>query len=54
MAELVAACKGNGVWPFVHMNRLHLVPPLVISEDELSLGLKAIDDALVVLRRYAG
>ncbi|WP_016697187.1 aspartate aminotransferase family protein [Actinoalloteichus spitiensis] len=48
MNQLAAAVRENGVWPFVNMNRLHIAPPLVISEEELALGLKALDDALAV------
>ena len=27
MAELAAACKQRGLWPFTHFNRMHVVPP---------------------------
>ena len=27
MAEFAAACKRGGLWPFVNMNRTHVVPP---------------------------
>jgi taurine--2-oxoglutarate transaminase len=46
MAEVIAGCKSRGVWPFTHFNRVHVVPPLVITEDELLQGIDAIDDAL--------
>jgi taurine--2-oxoglutarate transaminase len=46
MADVVAACKAGGVWPFTHFNRVHVVPPLVITEEELLRGLDALDDAL--------
>ncbi|MEV4133364.1 aspartate aminotransferase family protein [Dactylosporangium sp. NPDC049742] len=46
MADVVAACKARGVWPFTHFNRLHVVPPLVVTEEELLQGIDAIDDAL--------
>ncbi|WP_433615286.1 aspartate aminotransferase family protein [Dactylosporangium sp. CA-139114] len=46
MADVVAACKRRGVWPFTHFNRVHVVPPLIISEEELLQGIDAIDDAL--------
>jgi len=52
MAELVAACKRGGVWPFAAGNRLHIVPPLNIAEDELRHGLAVIDEALAVADRY--
>ncbi|NUU07344.1 aspartate aminotransferase family protein [Leifsonia sp. C5G2] len=53
MAEVAAACKAAGVWPFTHFNRVHVAPPLVIEEDELRRGLAAIDAALDVADRYA-
>jgi taurine--2-oxoglutarate transaminase len=46
MVRVAEACKKRGVWPFVHMNRLHIVPPLTIEEDDLRFGLDVIDDAL--------
>jgi taurine---2-oxoglutarate transaminase len=46
MAAVAAACKHAGLWPFVHFNRLHVAPPLVITEDELTRGLDIIDEAL--------
>jgi taurine--2-oxoglutarate transaminase len=46
MAELVAACKKQGLWPFTHFNRMHVVPPLTISDDEMREGLAIIDEVL--------
>jgi len=46
MAEIAAACKKRGLWPFTHFNRLHVVPPLVISDDDLREGLAIIDEVL--------
>ena len=46
MAAFTAACKASGLWPFVHFNRTHVCPPLVITEDELRRGLAIIDEAL--------
>ena len=48
MGAFAAAAKKGGVWPFVHFNRTHIAPPLVISEEELVRGLAAIDAALDV------
>ena len=53
MGEVAAACKAAGVWPFTHFNRVHIAPPLVITEDELRRGLDAIDGALTVADAYA-
>jgi hypothetical protein len=52
MLELGAACKANGLWPFTHFNRLHIVPPLVISDDDMRQGLDIIDEALTVADNY--
>ena len=52
MVELMTACKARGVWPFAHFNRLHVAPPLVISEEDLRSGLAAIDEALAVADTY--
>ncbi|KQO96834.1 aspartate aminotransferase family protein [Leifsonia sp. Leaf264] len=52
MAEFAAACKAAGLWPFTHFNRVHVAPPLVITEDELVRGLAIIDQALDVADGY--
>jgi taurine--2-oxoglutarate transaminase len=46
MGAFAAACKKDGVWPFLHFNRTHVAPPLVITEEELVRGLEVIDGAL--------
>jgi taurine--2-oxoglutarate transaminase len=48
MAEFATACKQRGLWPFVNMNRTHVVPPCTITEAEAEKGLTALDEALVV------
>ncbi|MGA9774301.1 MAG: aspartate aminotransferase family protein [Candidatus Dormiibacterota bacterium] len=52
MAELAEACKSAGLWPFTHFNRVHVAPPLVISEAELLGGIDILDRALDVADRY--
>ncbi|WP_434810875.1 aspartate aminotransferase family protein [Microbacterium sp. bgisy189] len=46
VAAVAAACKKAGLWPFTHFNRVHVAPPLVISEDDLVRGLDIIDRVL--------
>ncbi|GHE72712.1 aspartate aminotransferase family protein [Streptomyces longispororuber] len=46
MAAFAAAAKANGVWPFVNMNRTHVVPPCTVTESEAKAGLAALDRAL--------
>lgn len=48
MNEVAAACKSAGLWPFTHFNRMHVAPPLVITEEELVRGLEITDWALEV------
>lgn len=52
MNAVAAACKAAGLWPFIHFNRVHVAPPLVISEEELRRGLAIIDEALTVADSY--
>lgn len=52
MVEFAAACKARGLWPFMHFNRVHVAPPLVISEEELVRGLQITDEALGLLDQY--
>ena len=53
MAEVAAACRAGGLWPFTHFNRVHVAPPLVISEAELLEGIDILDHALDVADRYS-
>ncbi|KOU62273.1 hypothetical protein ADK55_09035 [Streptomyces sp. WM4235] len=53
MAEFAAACKASGLWPFVNMNRTHVVPPCTITETEAKEGLALLDAALEVADRHA-
>ena len=52
MAAFAAAAKKQGLWPFVNMNRTHVVPPCNTSEAELKEGLAALDAALSVADEY--
>jgi taurine--2-oxoglutarate transaminase len=46
MNDLLSACKRRGLLPFVNMNRLHVVPPCTVSDEEARLGLSLLDEAL--------
>ncbi|MFK4065211.1 aspartate aminotransferase family protein [Streptomyces sp. NPDC029674] len=48
MAAFGAAAKKHGLWPFINMNRTHVVPPCNITETEAKEGLAALDAALSV------
>lgn len=46
MNDFAAACKTRGLWPFVNMNRTHVVPPCTVTESEAKEGLAVLDEAL--------
>ena len=48
MTATVAACKSAGLLPFVNYNRIHVVPPLNISDEDAHRGLEILDQALAV------
>ena len=52
MNEFGAACKQRGLWPFVHFNRTHVVPPCTTSAEEIREGMAILDDALTVADGY--
>ncbi len=55
MKALVAACTEGGLLPFSSDNRVHVVPPCTISDDEARDGLAILDEALAVAdRHYTG
>jgi taurine--2-oxoglutarate transaminase len=43
----------RNVYVFCRWNMLFVAPPLIVDEDELRVGVKAIDEALEVADRYA-
>jgi taurine---2-oxoglutarate transaminase len=52
MAELAAACKQRGLWPFTHFNRVHVVPPCTVTAGEVAEGIAILDEALAVADGY--
>jgi taurine--2-oxoglutarate transaminase len=52
-AALRKALLERGVYVFCRWNVLILAPPLVIREDDLRAGLRAVDEALAIADRYA-
>lgn len=52
MGEFAAACKEEGLWPFTHFNRTHVVPPCTTSAEEIREGVAILDHALEVADRY--
>lgn len=52
MLEFATACKQRGLWPFVHFNRTHVLPPCTTSDDEIREGLGILHEALTVADRH--
>lgn len=46
VAAVHKACIARGMWPLAVGNRLHLVPPCVISHEDAAKGLSMLDEAL--------
>jgi len=55
MGQLMAACKKAGMIPFMNFNRIHICPPLNVSEAELREGFAILDGALAsIASHYTG
>ena len=52
MNEIVAACRDERLLIFTNFNRIHVVPPCSITDDEARDGLDRLDRALSVADRY--
>src|SRR5450631_3590758 len=52
MGELVAECRARGLMPFTNYNRLHVVPPCIVSDTEAKEGLAILDEVFTVIDRY--
>ncbi|HET6825081.1 MAG TPA: aspartate aminotransferase family protein [Amnibacterium sp.] len=50
MARLKADLVARGLLPFVQDNRIHVVPPLVVTPEQIERGVGIIDEALTALR----
>ncbi len=48
MNAVVGACKQGGMLPFANFNRIHVVPPCTVSDQEARDGLAILDTALGV------
>ncbi|MCW2775817.1 MAG: aminotransferase, partial [Nocardioides sp.] len=44
--DVVGACRSAGLLPFANTNRIHVVPPCTMSDEEAREGLAILDDAL--------
>jgi taurine--2-oxoglutarate transaminase len=44
-------CSEHGLFVYTHWHTILIIPPLIITEDELAAGFKVIDDALSQLEK---
>ncbi|MEI8057222.1 MAG: aspartate aminotransferase family protein [Actinomycetes bacterium] len=55
MSQLVAECKKRGLLPFANFNRLHVVPPCIVTDTEVKDGLAILDEVFTVIdAHYTG
>lgn len=52
MTALTGACVSRGLLPFTNFNRLHVVPPCILTEDEAREGLAILDEAFGEIDSY--
>jgi taurine--2-oxoglutarate transaminase len=52
MNEILAACRDERLLIFANFNRLHVVPPCTVTDDEARDGLARLERALRVADRY--
>jgi taurine--2-oxoglutarate transaminase len=52
MGVLTKACVSRGLLPFTNYNRMHVVPPCVVTEDEVREGLAILDEAFGEVDEY--
>lgn len=51
MNAVIGDCKKRGMLPFANFNRIHVVPPCIVTDDEAREGLAILDAALEVADR---
>ncbi len=54
MAAFTQACLGRDLLPLVLGNRIHVAPPLNISDDDAAAGLTILDEALAEADAFVG
>lgn len=52
MVEVRKYLLEHGIFAYIHWNIILIIPPLIITEDELREGLKVINEALTITDKY--
>ena len=51
MTAIRKFCLDNGLYIYTHWHTLLVIPPLIITEQELSEGFQVLDEALLIADR---
>ena len=55
MNEALAEMKKRGVLPFANFNRIHVVPPCIVTAEQAKEGLAVLDEVLAITdKHYTG
>lgn len=54
MMAILSSCTRRGLLPFANFNRIHVVPPLTISDDKALTGPAILGEALTEARPNGG
>ena len=54
MTAVLKACLGRGLLPLILGNRIHIAPPLNVSDSDAETGLAIMDDALAGADTFLG
>ncbi len=52
LGELMTKCRANGLLVFTNYNRVHVVPPCIITTEQAKEGLAILDEVFTVVDRY--
>ena len=52
MNTLIGACKERGLLPFANFNRIHVAPPLNLTDDQARTGLAILDEVMAIADTY--
>jgi taurine---2-oxoglutarate transaminase len=54
MTAFAKACLGRGLVPLILGNRIHVAPPLNVSDSDAASGLAILDEALTEADTFLG
>jgi taurine--2-oxoglutarate transaminase len=49
MNQFMAECRARGLMPFMNFNRTHVVPPCIVTDDEVHEGLAILDEVFTLI-----